>query len=100
MVDVSAAIEHDTGDPGCNGPLGNRFAHGTSGFDIAAGLSSKGFLGRRRVGKRLPVNVVDHLSVNVIQAAVDSKAWPFGCAANFFADAGMNALSDVRSALL
>jgi hypothetical protein len=95
MVQVSAAVEHDSADTRFGGALGNEAAYGFRALDLrfvlcllAHGLVERG--GRRESMARL---VVNHLCINVYGAPEDIEPWGLLCTLKTPADVLMPANS-------
>lgn len=66
VINVSAAIEHDSLDAFFFCAIGDQFANFRSSHDITAGSSFPGGFGRRSRRQRHTLRIVDELGVNVM----------------------------------
>src|ERR1700722_10811257 len=95
MVEVTATIENHLLDALLLRALGDEFANFSSGSDVAAVLLICGLLAERRSGgDSNSVEVVDELSVDVVERAIDVEARALGCTGHLLADASVDALAD------
>src|SRR5690349_15630896 len=93
MILISAAIEHDAGNAFVFRALGHSLADPLRAFDVSA-FTAQIFFRRCRGSQGMPLLVVDHLRINVIQAAENGEPRPFlrprYAAANPFVNASSN----------
>jgi hypothetical protein len=89
-----SAIEADLFNPGLDGLLGQRLAHGGGGLFVApvAELAPQRLLARTGRDQSLSGLVIDQLAADVLQAAMDAHSRPLGRPAQ--------AVSDVKTAPL
>src|SRR5687767_37237 len=86
VVGVATAIEHDSGDTGGLGALGDQCAHALGGCHAAAaaGGAQVGLSGRS-CSQGVAAVVVDHLDRDVLVRAIDSEARTLGGAVHLLA---------------
>src|SRR4026209_341627 len=97
MVLIATAIEDDLLDPARLRPLGQQFAHDLGRGHVAARLRLRAEVGRTAVhrGQRASARVVDHLRVDVTQAAEHRQPRPLRGPDNAGADAQMTDLASL-----
>src|SRR5580700_8763883 len=93
VIQIPAAVEHNFGDTLGLGPLGDGFADGFGGGDVAArplfplGLFALGGAGRNQRGA---VQIVYHLHINVVQRAIHVQPWTLRRSLQLLADTGVH----------
>src|SRR6185503_7709948 len=93
VVQITAPIEHDLFDTLGDRTLGDRGADTASGVEIPTARTTQVFLGGGSGNDCLAESIVDHLRVNVIQAAIDRESRSFRVAFNFPANPRVNRVS-------
>jgi hypothetical protein len=94
VIKVAAAIEDYALDSLLQGPLSNRFADPARGFDVAAGRPAQIFFNRGGRHNRLTSLIVNHLRIDMVDAAVYGQPRPLAAASHLAADAPVNRLSN------
>src|SRR6202020_2063713 len=95
VVEVAATIENPLLVALPLRALGDEVANLSSGSDIAAVLLIFGLLAKGRSGgDGNSVEVVDQLSIDMVERAIDVEARALGCTGHLLADASEDALAD------
>src|SRR5262249_10340341 len=76
VVNVTTAVINYAGNTGVLRALSDQLANFCRSVDVAARLGSDGFFRCRSRSERLAAVVIDHLRVDVVQAAIDRKPRP------------------------
>src|SRR6185312_8457628 len=96
MILISAAIEHDAGNAFVFRALRYSLADPLGAFDVSA-FTAQIFFCRCRGSQGMSLLVVDHLRINMIEAAENGEPRPFLCpryaAANPLVNASSNFVS-------
>src|SRR5204862_6103105 len=98
VIDVAAAVEHDLGDALVLGLLGDERADGLGRRGVRA-FRPRVLLPARGRGDGLARGVVDHLRVDVLEAAEDGQARTIRSAVDLAADALFDAAAGGDSLL-
>ena len=92
VIEISPAIKDHRFNPSGYGPLCNHFPDRLGGRNIARmwQVGAYLFVQRGSRDKSLPLEVIDNLSVNVVQASVDTEARPPGVSKYLSANSSVN----------
>src|SRR5882724_721512 len=97
MIKIATPVEDYLFDSPRSGTFGDCLADPPRGLEVSAACSTQLLFGCRSRNYGLAVKVVDNLSVDMVQAAIDCEPWSFGAASNLAANTTVNCFPDYCS---
>src|SRR5690349_870646 len=97
MIEITTTIKDHLLNALCQRSLGNRLTNTTRRFEIATRVSAQLFFSSRRRNQGLTLTIINHLSVDVIQASIDRKSGSSGTSLHLATNALMNSSSNCCS---
>src|SRR6185503_16868564 len=97
VIKITTAIENHLLDSFRDGAFRDYLADATRRVEIAARVDTQILFSRRGRNERLPESIVDHLRVNVVQAAIDREPRTLCVAFYLAANPAVNCSSDFCS---